>query len=115
MLDVIEHPSGQIYSVKTFRPLWIFPWNSSVWRQFPFQTCIATISYSNKAAAEAGHQELIALLRDLKIGEKMREPFEALEKYGQRKTGTGVHSYRIYPGHKVEGKVTVRVSPERKV
>ncbi len=114
MLDVIEHRSGQVYSVKTFRPLWIFPWTSSVWRQIPFRTCIATISYSNKAAAEAGHQELVALLRDLAIGEKMREPFDALEAYGQRKKGAGVHSHRIYAGHEVEGKVTVRITPERK-
>ena len=54
MQSVVEHSSGLIFSVKTFRPLWVFPWLASVWRQFPMRTCLATVSYDNKAAAEIG-------------------------------------------------------------
>lgn len=114
MKTVVEHSSGQIYYVRTFRPLWIFPWTSSVWREFPFRTCLATISYENKAAAEACHQELIKLLRELDIGEKMREPFQALEEFSKAKVGAGIHSYDTYAGHEVEGKVSVRITPLRK-
>jgi len=114
MQSVVEHSSGLIFSVKTFRPLWVFPWLSSVWRQFPMRTCIATVSYGNKAAAEAGHQELTALVQGLQVGGKMGEPFQAIEAYAKKKTGTGVRSYRVYPGHALEGKVTVKVSPERR-
>ncbi len=114
MQTVIEHDSGLVFSVKTFRPLWIFPWISSVWRQFPMRTCIATVSYDNKAAAEAGHKDLGALLKALKVGGKMGEPFQAIETYGKQKTGAGVRSARVYPGHALEGKMTVKVTPERK-
>ena len=113
MVTVIEHDSGLIFSIKTFRPLWIFPWNSSIWRQHPFRTCIATVSYDNKQAAEQGHKELSALLKGLQIGPKMSEPFQAIETFGKRKTGTGVKSYRIYRGHEVEGKVSFEVRPKR--
>ena len=113
MVTVIEHNSGLLLSIKTFRPLWIFPWNSSIWRQFPFRTCIATVSYDDKEAAEAGHKELAALLQGLKIGPKMSELFQAVEAFGKTKTGAGVKSYHIYPGHAVEGKVTVEVKPKR--
>ena len=114
MQTVVEHNSGLIFFVKTFRPLWIFPWHSSVWREFPMRTCMASISYDGKTAAEAGHQELIELLRGLPVGEKMSEPFPAIEAFAKRKTGAGVRSYRIYSGHAVEGKVTVRITPPRK-
>ena len=113
MLTVIEHKSGLILSIKTFRPLWIFPWHSSIWRQFPLRTCIGTVRYDGKRAAEVGHKELAALLKDLKIGPDMSELFQAIEAFGKRKTGAGVKSYRIYPGHAVEGKVTVEVTPRR--
>src|SRR5690348_14971265 len=76
MQDTLEHESGLIFSIKTFRPLWIFPWLSSVWRQFPFATCIATVSYNNERAAEEGHQELIALLRRTTISSDMSEAFK---------------------------------------
>ena len=111
MLTIIEHESGPVYSVKTFRPLLIFPWNSSVWRVSPFATCIATISYDHKRAAATGHQELVALLNKLKIGPDMSEPFKAMETYGKSRTGTGVKSYRVYSGHAVEGKVKVETKP----
>jgi hypothetical protein len=114
MQAVIEHKSGVIFSVKTFRPLWLFPWLSSVWRQFPMRTCVATVSYENKRAAEAGHRELVQLLQALEVGGKMAEPFAAIEEYAKKKTGAGVRSYRIYPGHAAEGKVTVKITPERK-
>ncbi len=113
MQDVIEHPSGLVLSATTFRPLWIFPWTCSIWRQFPLRTSIATVAFQNKPAAEAGHRELVTLLRDLKIGPEMSELFQAVEAYAKDKTGNGVKSYRIYPGHEVEGKVKVKISPKR--
>jgi hypothetical protein len=113
MQSVIEHKSGVVVSVKTFRPLWVFPWLSSVWRQFPMRTCMATVSYENKRAAEIGHAELTKLLEGLDIGDKMEEPFPAIERYAKKKTGQGVRSYRIYSGHAAEGKVTVKITPER--
>lgn len=111
MQSVFQHSSGLIFSVKTFRPLWVFPWMSSVWRQFPFKTCIATVSYEDKAAAKVGHEEVTALLEDLEIGSEMREPFQAIEAYVKKKTGA-VRSYRMYPGHAVEGKVTVKINKQ---
>jgi hypothetical protein len=78
------------------------------------RTCIATVSYGHAAAAETGHKEITTLLKSLEIGGKMSEPFDAIEAYAKKKTGTGVRSYRVYSGHAVEGKVTVKVSPERK-
>ena len=48
MHKTIEHESGVIFSVKTFRPLWVFPWLSSVWRALPMSTCIGTIRYEGK-------------------------------------------------------------------
>lgn len=113
MLTLIEHKSGLIFSIKTFRPLWIFPWHSSIWRQFPFQTCIATVRYNNKLDAETGHKELAALLRSLEIGEEMKEPFQAVEVFCKSRTTTGVKSYRIYPGHAVEGDLSVEVNLKR--
>jgi hypothetical protein len=114
MQKTIEHESGVIFSVKTFRPLWVFPWLSSVWRAFPMSTCIATISYEGKRAAEAGHDELSRLLKGLTIGPKMGEPFAAIEAWAKTKVGAGVRSYRIYPGHEAEGKVSVKISREAK-
>jgi hypothetical protein len=114
MQSVIEHEGGLLFSVKTFRPLWIFPWTSSIWRQFPFRTCIATVSYNGRQAAEKGHEELTALLKGLKIGPKMNEPFHAIETFARKKTGQGVKSFRVYPGHAVEGKVAVEVKHVRK-
>lgn len=114
MQSLVNHKSGLIFSVKTFRPLWIFPWNSSVWRQFPMRTCLATVSYENKRAAEAGHKELVALLQELNVGGKMGEPFQAIENYAKKNAGAGVRSCRVYAGHAAEGKVTVKITPERK-
>ena len=113
MLTVIEHKSGLILSIKTFRPLWIFPWHSSVWRQFPFRTCIATIRYEDKRAAEVSHKELAALVQGLKIGPEISEVFQAVETFAKAKSGSGVKSFRIYPGHEVERKVTIEVTPKR--
>jgi hypothetical protein len=113
MQKVIQHPHGSVYSIKTFRPLLIFPWTSSIWRQFPFRTAIATVAYTSKKAAEAGHNELAALLEGLEVGPKIKEPFQAIESYAKKKTGAGVKSYRIYPGHSVEGKVSVEVKSKR--
>ncbi len=113
MQDIIEHPSGLVLSAKTFRPLWIFPWTCSIWRQFPLRTAIATVAFQNKPAAEVGHRELVALLQNLKIGPKMSELFPAIEAYAKDKAGNGVKSHRIYPGHEIEGKVTVKISPQR--
>jgi hypothetical protein len=113
MRAVIEHESGLILSIKTFRPLWVFPWLSSIWRQFPMATCLATISYEDRTAAERGHAELERLLKGLKIGPKMSEPFQAIESFAKKKSGAGVRSYRIYKGHAVEGKVSVEVEKRR--
>jgi hypothetical protein len=113
MLTAFEHKSGLIFSIKTFRPLWVFSWHSSIWRQFPFRTCIATIRYNNKMSARAGHKELTLLLQDLEIGPRMAEPFQAIESFGKAKTNSGVKSYRIYPGHVAEGKLIVKVTPKR--
>jgi hypothetical protein len=113
MLTVIQHASGLVLSIKTFRPLLIFAWHSSVWRQFPFRTCLATVRYDDKRTAEAGHNELAALLQGLRIGPEMSEPFQVIEAFCKAKTGAGVKTYRIYPGHGVEGRVTVEVTPKR--
>ena len=79
MQSVIQKQSGLVFSIKTFRPLWVFPWTSSIWRQIPMATCIGTVMYRDRQAAEAGHQDLCAILNDLKIGPAMREPFAAVE------------------------------------
>lgn len=109
MLDVIEHPSGLILSVKTFRPLWIFPWTSSIWRQFPLRTSVGTIMFNDKAAAEKGHHEIVALFRKLTIQPDMGNLFTAVEEYAQSNTGKGVKSVRVDRGHAIEGKVTVEI------
>ena len=109
MIDAIEHPSGLVLSVKTFRPLLIFPWTSSIWRQSPFATAIATVAFKGKAAAESGHRQLVELLRDLKISPDMHEPFGAIEAFAKA-NAERVKSYRVYPGHEVEGKVKVETS-----
>ena len=114
MWSVIQHDSGQIYSIKTFRPLLIFPWTSSIWRQSPFRTAIATVSYPSKAAAEQGHEELEKLIKALKIGPKMDEPFGAIDAFARKRAGDTVKSHRIYSGHDVEGKVSVQIESSRK-
>jgi len=43
----------------------------------------------------------------------MNEPFQAVEAFVKAKSGSGVKSYRIYSGHTVEGKVTVKVNVQR--
>ena len=111
-MDFIKNPSGIEISVKTFRPLLIFPWTSSVWRQFPFRTAIATVMFNDKPAAQRGHRELVDLLKNLKVGPKMHELFEAVEEYAKANEEM-VRSYRIYPGHKVEGKVSVEIAEKR--
>lgn len=113
MQDVIEHPSGLVLSVKTFRPLLIFPWTSAVWRQSPFRTAIATVAYRNKAAAQSGHDDLTRLLRNLQVAPDMSNLFSAVEEYAQQHLDGAVKSYRLYAGHEVEGRVEVRVeTPE---
>jgi hypothetical protein len=113
MQTVIEHKSGQVYSIKTFRPLWILPWFSSIWRQFPLRTWIATLKYENKAAAKKGHEALAAMLRDLQIGPKMSEPFEAIEAFAKNRAESGVKGYRISEGHAIEGKASVVIDAKR--
>jgi hypothetical protein len=109
MVDVIQHSSGIVLSVKTFRPLLIFPWTSSIWRQSPFATAIATVAFKGKRGAESGHRQLVQLLRDLKISSDMHEPFGAVESFAKANPEI-VKSYRVYPGHAVEGKVKVEIS-----
>lgn len=113
MQDVIQHSSGIVLSARTFRPLWIFPWTCSVWRQFPLRTGIATIAFVNKQAAQQGHSEIVKLLGELQLSPDMQELFTALESYAKRQSEHGVKSYRIYAGHEVEGKVQVEITPER--
>jgi len=109
MLDVIQHSSGIVVSVKTFRPLLIFPWTASIWRVFPFRTAIATVAFKGRAAAERGHHELVERVRVLTIGEEMSELFSAIEQYAKENSDI-VKSFRVYAGHAVEGKVKVRIS-----
>jgi hypothetical protein len=109
MVDVIQHSSGLILSVKTFRPLLIFPWTASIWRQFPFATAIATVAFKDKTAAQSGHRQIVELLRGLTISADMHELFGALEAFAKA-NGDIVKSYRVYPGHAVEGKVKVEIS-----
>lgn len=115
MQDIIEHPAGVVLSARTFRPLWIFPWTCSIWRQHPFRTSIATVSFDNKQAAEKGHQAIVRLLHDLELSPDMSELFSAIETYAKQNSGQGVKSYRICEGHEVEGKVQIQVQtrPER--
>jgi hypothetical protein len=104
--DVIQHPSGIVLSVKTFRPLRIFPWTASIWRQLPFATAMATVAFKGRDVAETGHRRLVELLRSLTLSPDMHELFSAVEAFA-KSNGQIVKSYRIYPGHAVEGKVTV--------
>ncbi len=113
MLDVIEHPSGLILSAKTFRPLFIFPWTCSIWRQAPFRTGISTVAFINKAAAKTGHREIVQILRQLNIKPDMSNVFTAIEDYAKENSNDGVKSYRIYSGHAVEGKISLKVEAPR--
>jgi hypothetical protein len=112
MLDVIKHSSGIVISVKTFKPLLIFPWTCAIWRQFPFRTAVATIAFRSKMAAADGHRQVVALLRNLTIGPDMRELFVAIENY-VKANSAGVKSFRVYPGHEVEGKVAIKITEKR--
>ena len=103
MLDHVELTSGIKLSVKTFRPLWVFPWTCSVWRQFPMQGSIATIAFDHRAAAQAGHAEVVKLLRELDTGPDMSELFDALESYARAAKDKGVRSSRIYRREALSG------------
>jgi hypothetical protein len=108
MVDVIQHRSGIVVSVKTFRPLLIFPWTASIWRQFPFAAAIATVAFKGRDAAQRGHRQLVELLRGLDHAD-MHELFGAVEAFAKA-NGDIVKSYRVYPGHAVEGKVKMKIS-----
>lgn len=113
MQDFIKHPQGIQISVRTFRPLMIFPWTSSIWRQFPLKTAIATVMFKDKTAAARGHRDIVELLAKVKSGPKISERlFEALEEYAKANEEL-VRSYRIYAGHEAEGKVSVEISEKR--
>ncbi len=112
MWNIIKTAGIEI-SLKTFRPLLIFPWTCSIWRQSPFKTAIATVMFKNKPAAERGHRELVELLAaGVKVGPKAPELFDAVEEYAKANNEL-VRSYRIYPEHKVEGRVSVEISEKR--
>ena len=67
------------------------------------------MAFKGKAAAESGHGQLVQLLRDLKISPDMHEPFGAIEAFAKANSEI-VKSYRVYPGHAVEGMVKVEIS-----
>jgi hypothetical protein len=96
MESVIQHASGFIFSVKTFRPFWVLPWYSSIWRQFPMSACVATIRYDNKSAAAVGHNALTELLERLPGNCQMPEVYREIERYLTKKKGTGVRSWQVY-------------------
>jgi hypothetical protein len=113
MQTFIKHPQGIEISVRTFRPLLIFPWTSSIWRQFPLKTAMATVMYKDRTAAVGGHRDIVELLAKVKCGPKISERlFEAVEEYAKANDGS-VRSYRIYAGHEAEGKVSVEISEKR--
>ena len=96
MVDLIEHSSGVVLSVKTFRPLLIFPWTSSIWRQSPSPMAVATVAFKDKPGAESGHRQIVQLLRDLKISPDLHEAHAAIESF-VKASGEIVKSYRVYP------------------
>ena len=110
MEDLIERPSGLVLSAKTFKPLLIFSWTCSIWRQMPFRTAIATIAFKGKSDAETGHREIVDLLWKLEIKPDMSNVFTVLKEYATQRQGAGVKSFRIYPGSEVEGKITMSVA-----
>ena len=112
MWEEFKNAGGIELSVRTFRPLLVFPWTSSIWRQFPFRTAIGTVMFKDKAGAQRGHREIVELLKEVKVGPKMRELFEAVEGYAKENEEI-VRSFRIYPGHGVEGKVSVEIAERR--
>ena len=95
MVDLIEHSSGVVLSVKTFRPLLIFPWTSSIWRQSPSPTAVATVAFRGKPDAESGHRQIVRLLRDLKISPDLHEALAAIESFAKANEAI-VKSYRLY-------------------
>jgi hypothetical protein len=115
MFNAIDHNSSLIFSVKTFRPLWIFSWVSSVWRQFPMRNSLATIMYRNKNAAMEGHNALTKLLTDLDFRDhksgavNMGDVIRVLEKYAKEHQDRGVKSYRIWTPNEMENKMNVKV------
>ena len=96
MLDIIDHPSGVVLSVKTFRPLLIFPWTASVWRRSPSPVGVATVAFKGKPGAEAGHRQIVNLLRGVKISPDLHEAHAAIESFAKA-SGEIVKSYRVYP------------------
>jgi hypothetical protein len=76
--------------------LLVFPWTASIWRQSPSPTGIATVAFKSKPAAEAGHGQIVELLRDLKISPDLHEIFGAIESFAKANPET-VKSYRVYP------------------
>ena len=111
MLDLIELPGGVVLSVKTFRPLWVFPWTSAVWRQAPFRTAIGTVAYKGRSEAKQAHKELAVMLKTLELSPDMSNLFTAVESFAQQRTSQGVKSYRVCAGHEVEGRVSIKVQP----
>jgi hypothetical protein len=59
-------------------------------------TCIATLSYENKFAAESSQKDLVALLQALDAEREMDDPVQAIELYAKKKRGAGVRSYRVF-------------------
>lgn len=113
MMDVVNHASGVVFSVRTFRPLWVFPWHSSVWRQFPMRNCLAVYKYPDKATSEIGHRELTKLLAELDFGEKLGEVARALEQYAKSNEDGKVASYRLVESVEEASKMRVRITPEQ--
>ncbi len=119
MLDVVNHNGSLIFSVKTFRPLWILPWHTSVWRQLPMRTSMATMKFRNENATAAGHRELTRMLTDLDFvagGTKivrMADVVSALEQFANNESN-GVKSYRIWGLNELEKKINVRLQEKRR-
>lgn len=110
MLNVIDHHKGLKFSIKTFRPLWMFPWHSSIWRQFPMRNCLAVLKWKSKSLAESGHTDLTDFLSKLEFGEQMASIHDALEKKAKELTETGkVASYRLTESRDQANKMQIRV------
>ncbi len=98
MFDTVQRSGGETLTVKTFRPLLIFPWTASIWRQKPMRACIATIRFVDKKSALKGHDALVELLQSPAIGVNMAAPYGPLEAWAKQQQGDLVKTYRMYEG-----------------
>jgi hypothetical protein len=114
MFNEINHRSGLIFSVKTFRPLWIWPWHSSIWRQFPMRNCLVVLKWRSKTDAGVGHDAIIAHLKKLDFNEQMVAVHDALEKMASELHASGsVARYRFTETRDQAAKMRIRIEGAR--